>query len=132
MALNTRILGQGIQTLANGSTVIITNKDRTQEMTQFTVANLETVASARIIYIGGTDKTEALPVFPQQVVTLETDSPFSIINNSGATISYVVGQLFANGITNRRANSASSGGSGSSTYSAPITTSRTPGLTKIN
>jgi hypothetical protein len=99
MADSSRIRGQGIQALAAGGLVTIETKDRSQERKQFVVSNIETVASGNIIYVCSTDGFEALPVFPQTSVTLETDSPFRIKNPTASQISYVVGELFFRGVT---------------------------------
>jgi hypothetical protein len=110
---NTRIQGQGIKTLAAGVSVIVTNRDRNNVMTQFVVANLEPVGSTNNLYIASTDGKEALPVFPNSVITLLTDSPFKIIAataNTGA-VSYTVGQLFLLAATS--SSQLSAGGSAS-------------------
>lgn len=96
---SSRIEGQGIQSLTAGQFATVETKNRNQERKQFVVSNLETVASDNIIYITGTDSREALPVFPRTSVTLETDSPFRILNPTVSTIQYVVGELFFRGVT---------------------------------
>ena len=114
---NTRIQGQGVQTLAAGAKITIEPKNLDNLRTQFVVSNLETVASANVLYICSTDGKEALAVFPQTAVTLETDCYFVLKNPTASTCSYIVGELFFLGGHNGSAGSAggaSSGGSGGS------------------
>ena len=138
---NTRIQGiapsgtPGLQAIASGTQVIVTNKDLNQVMTQFVVSNLASAPAAGTVgdnlYIAGTDGQEAIPVFPQTAITIETDSPFKIIfpatkadgTASAASVKYVVAQLFYMG--GRRAGGGaapaaapSGGGSASEGYVA--------------
>jgi len=115
---NTRIEGQGIQTLAAGSAVTVSSKNRDSDRRQFVVSNLDP-AGGNTIYVCGTNRNEALPVFPSQTVTLETDAEFVIKNPSGSSVNYVVGELygrfFGGSASGTGANSGfSSGSSGSS------------------
>jgi hypothetical protein len=123
---SSRIQGQGVQSLAAagsaGDKVTIESKNRDQTRKQFVVSNLEAAGSGNVFYIMGTDGSEALPVFPQTSVTLETDSPFRLKNPNVGAVSYVVGELFFRGVTiggtmAARSNAGSGGSGGGNIYS---------------
>lgn len=115
---NTRIEGQGILSLAASANIIIRSKNRDADRRQFVVSNLD---ASLILYIAGTNGNEALPIFPQQTVTLETDAEFMLKNmNAGGPISYVVGELYgrffggsgASGLGNISLSGGGTGGAG--------------------
>ncbi len=102
---STRIQGEGTQTLAAGASVTIDphvslsgiSSPRGDALAQFVVSNENAAGTGKNLYICGTDGLEALPIFPQTVVTLETDAPFKIKNTSDTTITYTVGRLLIRG-----------------------------------
>jgi hypothetical protein len=100
MAIHTsRLQGFGVGlTLVAGASVTVESKNRSEERAQFVVSNLAASGSGNNLYILSTDGNEAMPVFPQSSVTLETDSTFKVYNASAATISYQVGQLYLRGV----------------------------------
>jgi len=131
---STRIQGQfaDVQTLAAGSRINVENKDRSQEMRQFVVSNLEAAGSGLILYVASMDAKLAVPVFPQNSITLETDSVFTLVNlplkidgSASATIHYVVGQLFLrlgqgpSGFDSSGGGAGSGGGGGGGGFSGP-------------
>jgi len=107
---------QGKVTLNPGAAVTVKNKDQANGavMAQFTVGNSSTVAQGYIAYVCGMDGVPALPVYPQTVVTLETDSPFRVIAESAnaAAMTIVIGQLFLRGVLRFGGAGAPAGGSG--------------------
>src|SRR6266702_4287969 len=99
---STRILGQGKSNLTPGTSITVQNIDKGNIMAQFVVSNLNAAAGG-IVHICGMDGVEALTVFPQTAVTLETDSAFKVLADasnadSSGHVTIVVGQLFLRGI----------------------------------
>jgi len=107
---SSRIQGLGFQTLAPGGSYSVNPRNLDNLMGQFTVSNEEAAGSGQVVYICGTDGTEAIPVYPQTVVSMETDAPFRIKfpknkpdTNAGAgaantgTATVCVGQLLLRG-----------------------------------
>jgi len=76
--------------------IVIRNKDRNNLMAQFVVGNNAAAGTTMPtpVYVAGLSGVAALPVYPQTGVTLETDSPFKIINPNATPITIIVGQLF--------------------------------------
>jgi len=102
--------GKGVKTIVNGDSVrlFVTGEDRKQ----FVVTNLNASGGGNL-YVGGPDQVPALVALPQLPITLETDSEFWLVNTSGFTITYVVGELFNIGFS-QGGGSISPGGSGGS------------------
>lgn len=90
--IGSEVIGQGIQSIPASGSVLIQARNRDRARKQFVVSNLEASGSGNTIYICGTDGNEALPVFPQESKTLETDSPFRL--KAAGTYSYVVGEVW--------------------------------------
>jgi len=109
---SSRIQGEGIQSIASGGSLSISNKDHDNTMAQFVVSNEAASGSGYNIYICGTDGVEALCIFPQTVVTLETDSPFRVKNPSASSVNCTVGRVLLRGAGGGSAAAdAASGGS---------------------
>jgi len=109
----TPVTPSGLISIVAGGSILVRNKDRNNLMSQFTVGNNSAVGGA-IIYVAGLDGIVALPVYPQTVVTLETDSPFRVLNPSNGAVFCVIGQLFLRGVQSvAGAGGASGGGSDS-------------------
>ena len=102
--------GRGVKTIANGDTlrIAVAGLDRKQ----FVVTNLNATGGGNL-YVAGPDQVPALVALPQLPITLETDSEFWLVNTSGVSISYVVGELFNIGFS-QGGGSIRPGGSGGS------------------
>lgn len=85
-----------------------TDEVQVQMVVSNTSATTQTVAGVydNMLFICDMQGRKALPVPPQQSVTLETDSPFKL-KGSVTGVTYVVGQLFARGIYALRSGGAS-------------------------
>ncbi len=93
---NTEIKGLGRQTLASGASIIITPTPTNSRQRQFVISNTGAIIDADILYLCDTAGNEAIAVFPQTAITLETDAPFRLTNPldlAQAEIPYCVGQL---------------------------------------
>src|ERR1051326_9162868 len=89
------LTGKGVRTIANGEIVRIRVVGPRK---QFVVTNLQAAGSGSNLYITGPDEVPALVALPQLPISLETDSEFRLRNDSGVTITYVVGELFNIGL----------------------------------
>jgi len=67
---------------------------RTGARRQFVIANTSAIADNRTLFVGGSDGAKAIPVFGKNIITIETDSEFYIINDSGAAVTYTVAEVF--------------------------------------
>ena len=90
--------GYGRASLASGGAIIITPRisGRDQSQKQFVISNMGTITDADVLYLCDTEGTEAIAIFPQTAITLETDSPFRLSNPldlAQADIPYCVAQL---------------------------------------
>lgn len=107
----------GTTLLLAGESIIVKNNDRNNVMTQFVVGNnsIAGTSTPTPAYILGMDGVPALPVYPQTVVTLETDSPFRILNPNTTQITIIIGQLLLISVDKSAGGfGAPSGGGGSS------------------
>lgn len=99
----TRIKGSGILTLAAGAKERIRAEfaHSAEKHQQFIVANDSSTDSEYMIYLLGDDAKEAVPIPPQQAITIEGDAEFYIqaaIGNGGDA-SYTICQVFGGRIT---------------------------------
>ena len=94
---STRILGSGIQQITNAQPIRVPIESNAPQA-QFIIGNLSDLTTAAVLYVCDTSGKEAVPVFAQQAITLETDSSFTIKSSSASVTNYVLGQLIVRGL----------------------------------
>lgn len=92
---STRILGFGKTNTVSLSAPVRVTVESNQPQQQFVLSNLDATA---VLFICDTAGNEALPVFPKQSVTLETDSSFTIKSDTAGATLYVLGKLIVRGL----------------------------------
>lgn len=110
---SSKIVGQGTQAILTGTKYSVeVPVDEGSVQAQFVVSNEATTASALVVYITDTGGHNVMPVFPQTVVTLETDAPFNVRNDSGSTVNCTIGRLHLIGVSTLNADGRARGAAG--------------------
>ncbi len=83
------LAGKGVRTIVTGDIKVI--QRISDQRKQMVVTNITAGAN---LYVTGPDEVPALVALPNLPLSIEMDGEFRIRNDSGVTITYVVGELF--------------------------------------